>query len=135
MINLNKILQLENRHFGYRVANEIARYVNLAKKQADDDEAVETALDLAILQKVLPKFHGMQQELEDILRRVLAFAVSGRIPEKADLEALEKLYRTQRSRPPWVWHRTFTRTIRGLSVGQTVRHTGVVGKARHQRLG
>lgn len=71
LLELHGILEEEHRHFGYRVANEIARFVNLAHQQSSDGEkAAEAAFDLALLQKVLPKFHGTQQELEPILRRL-----------------------------------------------------------------
>lgn len=76
---LHGVLEEEHRHFGYRVANEIARFVLLARDQsADKDGAAKAAFDLALLQKVLPKFHGTQQELEDLLRRLFNFAVYGR---------------------------------------------------------
>ena len=75
---LHAILEEEHRHFGYRVANEIARFVNLAREQsANGDEAAKAAFDLALLQKVLPKFHGTQQELESLLERMFNFAVHG----------------------------------------------------------
>ena len=67
LLKLHSIMEEEHRHFGYRVANEIARFVNLAHEQSAN---VEAAFDLALLQKVLPKFHGTQQELEPILRRL-----------------------------------------------------------------
>ncbi|MYA32233.1 MAG: hypothetical protein F4164_00600 [Gemmatimonadales bacterium] len=71
LLELHGILEEEHRHFGYRVANEIARFVNLSHEQSTDGEAAaEAAFDLALLQKVLPKFHGTQQELEPILRRL-----------------------------------------------------------------
>ncbi|MXX77645.1 MAG: hypothetical protein F4Z33_01360 [Gemmatimonadales bacterium] len=72
LLELHDILEEEHRHFGYRVANEIARFVNLAHEQADGEAAAQIAFDLALLQKVLPKFHGTQQELEPILRRLAA---------------------------------------------------------------
>ena len=77
----------QHRHFGYRVANEIARFVNLAREQAaeaDTDAAVDAAFDLALLQKVLPKFHGTQQELESLLKEIFQFAVhgGGHVPKK-----------------------------------------------------
>lgn len=75
---LHGVLEEEYRHFGYRVANEIARFVNLAHGQSAGDEAtVRAAFDLALRQKVLPKFHGTQQELEPLLRRLFHFAVDG----------------------------------------------------------
>lgn len=78
LLQLQAILEPEHRHFGYRVANEIARFVNLARKQSTDkDGAAKAAFDLAMLQKVLPKFHGTQQELEPILRKLFRFAVLG----------------------------------------------------------
>ncbi len=88
VIDLHELLAAEGRHFGYRVANEIARYVTLAARQAGNDPAtLQTALDLAILQKVLPKFHGTQQELGDLLTALFDFAVTGRrraLPEPSD---------------------------------------------------
>lgn len=66
---LNTILAREHRHFGYRVANEIARFVNLAVAQGGEREvAIWAALDVAILAKVLPKLHGTQQELDELLQ-------------------------------------------------------------------
>ena len=80
LLRLHDILESQHRHFGYRVANEIARFVNLAREQAaeaDTDPAVDAAFDLALLQKVLPKFHGTQQELESLLEEIFQFAVHG----------------------------------------------------------
>ena len=80
LVQLHGILERQHRHFGYRVANEIARFVNLARDQAAEagtDAAVDAAFDLALLQKVLPKFHGTQQELQSLLEEILQFAVHG----------------------------------------------------------
>jgi len=80
LVQLHGILERQHRHFGYRVANEIARFVNLAREQAseaDTGAAVDAAFDLALLQKVLPKFHGTQQELESLLEDIFQFAVHG----------------------------------------------------------
>lgn len=71
--DLNALLAEENRHFGYRVATEISRFVTLAAEQADGADARHAALDLALLQKVLPKLHGTQQELEELLKKLLEF--------------------------------------------------------------
>ena len=75
LVALHDLLADENRHFGYRVANEIARFVNLAHAQSSDRDAAHAALDLAIMQKVLPKLYGAQQELSTLLDRLLAFAL------------------------------------------------------------
>jgi len=76
VIDLNAALATEGHHFGYRVANEIARFVLLAHRQGGDaPDTLWAALDLAILEKVLPKFHGTQQELGSVLASVFAFAL------------------------------------------------------------
>ena len=87
LLQLHGILEGQHRHFGYRVANEIARFVNLAREQAEEartDAAVDVAFDLALLQKVLPKFHGTQQELQALLEEIFQFAVRGsdHVPKK-----------------------------------------------------
>jgi hypothetical protein len=74
--DFHALLARTNRHFGYRVACEVARYVTLAARQASENEdTLWTALDLALLQKVLPKFHGTQAELDDVLGALFALAV------------------------------------------------------------
>ena len=76
LIALNTILAEEGRHFGYRVANEIGRFVTLAHTQTDGStDAVRAAFDLAVLKKVLPKLHGTQQELHGVIRKLFGFAV------------------------------------------------------------
>ena len=78
LLHLHGILAAQHRHFGYRVANEIARFVNLAREQAKDTKvAVDAAFDLALLQKVLPKLHGTQQELQTLLEQIFRFSVHG----------------------------------------------------------
>jgi hypothetical protein len=91
VVDLNKSLAQYNRPYGYRVANEIARFVVLASEQASgDNNASEAALDLAILEKILPKFHGTQRELQHPLRSLLTFAVDGEVTPGTQLErALE----------------------------------------------
>ena len=72
----HEVLEAENRHFGYRVAREIARFVTLAVDQTDGSErATLAAFDVAILAKLLPKLHGNQAELEGLLAALFAVAV------------------------------------------------------------
>lgn len=78
VLQVHKLLAVQGRHFGYRVANEVARFVLLATQQARDPEAAAwEALDFAILQKVLVKLHGTQAELGVLLDRLLTFALVG----------------------------------------------------------
>jgi hypothetical protein len=80
VVDLHRLLERQNRHFGYRVANEIARFVALAVDQCTDaaqtSRTLWTALDLAILLKVLPKLHGTQQELQELLASLFVFATT-----------------------------------------------------------
>ncbi len=85
VISLNQVLATENRHFGYRVANEIARFVALASQQVSQEEVtLWKALDLALLAKALPKLHGTQQELEPVLDLLFVFAVRGKASDRED---------------------------------------------------
>ncbi len=88
IIELNAVFAIERRPFGYRVANELARIVRLAKDHSD--WSTWEALDRAIVCKVLPKLHGTQGELHPLLQALFAFAV-GTVedPEAAALEAWE----------------------------------------------
>lgn len=88
VIRLNERLELDHRHFGYRVAKEIARFVNLAADQGvDDPEALWDVLDVAVLAKVLPKLHGTQQELSDLLEQLLAFTLDVTVEVDARYDA------------------------------------------------
>ena len=74
----HRLLAHHNRHFGYRVATEIARFVKLAVAQATEPgDAAWAALDLALLQKVLVKLHGTRHELGSVLDALLRFALVG----------------------------------------------------------
>lgn len=82
---LHDILANDNRHFGYRVANEIGRFITLARRQCENPkQGVRDALDLAIVSKVLPKLHGTQQELEDVLGALFAYSVGSERPTKVE---------------------------------------------------
>jgi energy-coupling factor transporter ATP-binding protein EcfA2 len=74
---LHAALAIENRHFGYRVARELARFVDLAVEQAGE-AAAHAALDVAVLAKILPKLHGSQAEIEQTLKRLMAIAIDGK---------------------------------------------------------
>lgn len=90
VIRLNEILSAENRHFGYRVVNEIARFVCLAHEQTSEAEPADiAAFDLAVLQKVLPKLHGTQQELEDVLVDLFRFAMNIGEGDPADFHVVD----------------------------------------------
>ncbi|MEW6185005.1 MAG: AAA family ATPase [Thermodesulfobacteriota bacterium] len=66
------ILYPSNLHFGYRVINEISAFIRYAFEMVDG-LILEEAIDIQILQKILPKFHGTQAKLEGPLEKFLVF--------------------------------------------------------------
>jgi len=67
---IHGLMEEHNLHFGYRVANEIARYLMLTQEFVGDDQ-LDFALDLQVLQKVLPKLSGSRAKLERPLEALL----------------------------------------------------------------
>ncbi|MGE2832704.1 McrB family protein [Mycobacterium sp. SMC-4] len=66
------ILAVANQEFGHRSLYEILRFC--AFFAATGDANVDTALDLAMMQKVLPKVHGSRRRVEPILAELGALA-------------------------------------------------------------
>lgn len=88
LAQIHGALAEDNRHFGYRVAREVARFVVLAAEQTGGAApALTAALDVAILAKVLPKLNGTQAELDGALRRLFRIAVGAVKDAKDDVDA------------------------------------------------
>ncbi len=87
VVGIHTILARSNRHFGYRVATEVARFVRLAVEQSSSEERTWVALDVAVLQKVLVKLHGTRQELGSLLDDLLLIALYG-VDHDADIQEL-----------------------------------------------
>ncbi|MCX7771003.1 MAG: hypothetical protein N2202_07985 [Proteobacteria bacterium] len=70
---INSILKPYGLDFGYRVFDEILIFIYNATKFTNNDckMPMDEAFDLAILMKVLPKFHGTRQRLEEPVRELL----------------------------------------------------------------
>ena len=84
---LLSILKKYNLHFGYRVVNEISRFFWISKEFIEEFNQDE-AIDIQILQKVLPKFHGTQGMLEEPLSDILLFCLSETDQEQTMSEEL-----------------------------------------------
>lgn len=95
-------LKKYNLHFGYRVVNEMSRFVWIAREATGDHFGLENAIDIQILQKVLPKFHGTRGKLEAPLNDLLDFC-SGRkygadaISEIEEIDVVDENFRYPRS--------------------------------------
>ena len=69
---LLNILREYHLHFGYRVINEIAHFIRHSHDLIQDFD-LEEVMDIQMLQKILPKFHGTQGKLEEPLKRLFDF--------------------------------------------------------------
>jgi len=80
---LNRTLQPYDLHFGYRVLDEIALFVQNATQAPDGVGRLneDEALDYAVLMKVLPKFHGPRQKLETPLWQVLNWCLRDQVSD------------------------------------------------------
>jgi len=67
------LLEPFHMHFGYRVADEILVYLLNARCLDDPAFNLHAAFDCAVLQKILPRFHGARARLWQPLLRLLAF--------------------------------------------------------------
>ncbi|SPD72653.1 conserved hypothetical protein [uncultured Desulfobacterium sp.] len=66
------LLKEYNLHFGYRVVNEISRFISNAHQLIEPFD-LNDAIDVQILQKVLPKLHGTKAVLEKPLQALRSF--------------------------------------------------------------
>lgn len=57
--------------FGYRTAHEICRLVYFHKELSSKDWKMESAMDAAIMQKLLPKLHGSKKKLGPVLAALI----------------------------------------------------------------
>jgi 5-methylcytosine-specific restriction enzyme B len=92
LVELSDLLKEFNMHFGYRVINEVCRFARLAKSHVAPFDQV-TALDIQVVQKILPKFHGTQAKLEEPLGRLLEFAQTGAGTDQAEQARLPRTAR------------------------------------------
>ncbi len=87
LVELNKALEPYDMHFGYRIVDEIALFFINAKESwkvgiiefennNNENKVNNEIFDLALLMKVLPKFHGNRKKLEEPLKAVLKLCLS-----------------------------------------------------------
>jgi len=69
--DINDLLKGFNMHFGYRVVDEILYYLSNGKEM--NYFMLNEGLDLQILQRILPKFHGNRKKLEQPLTEILCY--------------------------------------------------------------
>ena len=65
--------------FGYRTAHEICRFIHFHKELSGDEWLFESAMDAAIMQKLLPKLHGSKKKLGPVLETLLGLCLKNPI--------------------------------------------------------
>lgn len=71
VLRIFDILRGYNMHFGYRTMNEISLFICNVNKFTSFEDKLPIAVDLQILQKILPKFHGSYEKLWNPLFNIL----------------------------------------------------------------
>lgn len=71
ILKIFDILRVFNMHFGYRTMNEISLFISNVNKFTSFEDKLQIAVDLQILQKILPKFHGSFEKLWNPLFNIL----------------------------------------------------------------
>ncbi|GAX47577.1 AAA family ATPase [Pseudolactococcus reticulitermitis] len=92
LISAFDILKDKNKHFGYRVFNEISSFVLNYCGSSSASTDVISAIDLQILQKVLPKISGSDDEISTIIVALLDLST-----EKNLVRSAAKLAKMQNS--------------------------------------
>ncbi|MCW2928631.1 MAG: 5-methylcytosine-specific restriction related enzyme [Thermoleophilia bacterium] len=91
-VDLNDLLVTHDQHYGYRVLNDVALFVRMAREMVGDDPAtLHAAVDACVLQKVLPKFYTWRADRNGLLAGLLAYALHGEVTNEGrgiDVEAL-----------------------------------------------
>lgn len=86
IFKINDTLKKYNKHFGYRVFNEISNYCLNATNQSSVSN-INIATDIQILQKILPKLHGSTEQLFNPLMSTLSLCLlndSNNLSEKLE---------------------------------------------------
>ncbi len=76
--------------FGYRTANEIVRLINQLSV-IDAEMAIDQKIDIAIMQKLLPKLHGSRRKLCPVLLTLGSFCIEKGSIEKIETDVFEKV--------------------------------------------
>ncbi len=93
--SLNELLKPFDMHFGYRVFDEVVAFLaNADENQFYSEIDPGNPLDAALLMKILPKFHGSRNKLEEPLKLLLAWCMN---PKKPEIDSVEQAIQTGQS--------------------------------------
>jgi 5-methylcytosine-specific restriction protein B len=78
-------LQKLGAEFGYRTANEMLSLIQKLDALGMETKAKENALDVAVMQKMLPKLHGSRSKLSKVLPMLASFCLKHKDVDQAKL--------------------------------------------------
>jgi 5-methylcytosine-specific restriction endonuclease McrBC GTP-binding regulatory subunit McrB len=78
-------LQKLGAEFGYRTANEMLSLIQKLDALGMEAKAKENALDVAVMQKMLPKLHGSRSKLSKVLPMLASFCLKHKDVDQAKL--------------------------------------------------
>jgi 5-methylcytosine-specific restriction endonuclease McrBC GTP-binding regulatory subunit McrB len=82
LMAINTVLAPINMHFGYRVLNDAALYIRNAQQYIGNRaEVIDAAIDIQILQKILPKLFHCTDDRHGVLATMLYLCATGDLPE------------------------------------------------------
>lgn len=80
---INELLNPVDLHFGYRVLSDIALYLRHAQEHVGTShEVLEAAVDVQVLEHVLPRLFSLAHGYRGVLAQLLAFCATGELPEE-----------------------------------------------------
>lgn len=95
IVEVFNTLKIYNKQFGYRVFNEISLFILNYCGESATLEEVRTAIDIQILQKILPKISGPEDEILELLNKLLTITEQELLPRsKRKLERMHKMITT-----------------------------------------
>lgn len=84
LVSVFRVLKKYNKHFGYRVFNEISKYIFNFNGTSGNDNQLNDSLDLQILQKILPKLNGSVDELLELLDELKILLQNNNLPRSTE---------------------------------------------------
>lgn len=88
LMDINRILKAADLQFGYRIRDEVAFYM-LNRYEIRELISEQEALDIQIMQKVLPRIHGSSRRIGEVLFALIRKFTPENIELKEDLYATE----------------------------------------------
>jgi len=128
-VQLNELLVAHDQHYGYRVLNDVALYVRNVRDLIDDaPETLHAAVDVCVLQKVLPKFFTWDRDRAGLLASLLTLCVDGDVAEPGrDIDLAALLTRVKVDYADRGWHADGREAWLPRSGGRLVRMLHAMG--------